>query len=82
MAIPKEDACKATRAMDVVNTGPSLRHAAASLTDDVNEAYLLVHETVSRALSEPGCAEVSADDLSREMSDRFVVGEADRPEDA
>lgn len=71
MAAQREDTCKAARAVDVVNAGPSLRVDAAALTDDVNEAYYLVHQAVSRALTEPGRAEVSSDALSRDMSDRF-----------
>lgn len=81
MTKPEEAACKATRALDVVNAGPRLRDDAAALTEDVNEAYLLVHETVSRALSAPGCDEVSAYALSQGMSDRFVDAAADGPED-
>lgn len=80
MADRTEKTCRAARAMEVVNAGPGLREEAAGLTDDVNEAYLLVHEAVSRALAEPGCAEVSPYALSQEMSGRFVDGPGDPPE--
>lgn len=74
-----EDTCRATRAVDVVNAGDRLRNDAAALTEDVNAAYYLVHQAVGRALSEPGCAEVSAEGLSREMRERFAD---DAPETA
>jgi hypothetical protein len=80
MSEQNEATCRTTRAVDAVNAGEALRDDAAALTNDVNEAYYLVHQAVSRALAEPGCAEISADGLSRDMSERFAEDADDAPD--
>jgi DNA-directed RNA polymerase specialized sigma24 family protein len=42
------------RNLGLTARGPALRRYAASLTDDVNAAWLLVHRTLAHAHAAPG----------------------------
>lgn len=50
--LAQEEAMQAEHVLDIVAKGAQLRADAERITGDVNEACLLVHHVVSRALSD------------------------------